>query len=32
MLQECVKHLKVDIELGEELWKRFGADGPPSVV
>lgn len=32
MLEECVKFLKVDIELGEGLWKRFGADGTLSIA
>lgn len=31
MLEECVKYLKVDIELGEGLWKRFGAVVPLSI-
>lgn len=32
MLEECVKQLKIDIDLGEGLWKRFGAAGPLSVL
>lgn len=32
MLEECVQQLKIDIDLGEGLWKRFGAAGPLSVL
>lgn len=32
MLEECVKHLKVDIDLGQGLWTQFGAAVPPSIL